>query len=255
VDVPLVGDAQLTLQELLSVTENKTNDTFLEDCRADMKKWLEEQDELELSEENPMHPQALARAIGDLTQSDAIITLDTGAVTVWGARNLRIRNGQLFTLSGGLASMAFALPAAIGAKLMFPSRQVIALCGDGGFAMLMCDFATAVKYRLNIKVVVFNNGKLSLIQMEQESNGNPESETDLHNPDYAEFARSCGGEGYTIRDAAEARDVIRKVLSSASPAVINVFVNPEELTWPPKVTLSEVLNYSKAKLTELFSRK
>jgi pyruvate oxidase len=151
--------------------------------------------------------------------------------------------------------MAFALPAAIGAKLLYPNKQVIALCGDGGFAMLMSDFATAVKYKLNIKVFIFNNSKLGLIQMEQEAHGNPESETDLRNPDYAAIAQGCGGEGYTVREAQDLNDIIDRALASERPAVINVFVNPGELTMPPKVTMSEAINYTKAKITEYFSDK
>jgi thiamine pyrophosphate-dependent acetolactate synthase large subunit-like protein len=254
-DVPLVGDAKMTLLELLPLITNKSDDSFLKEAQSDMQKWLEKQDKVELSTEYPIHPQALARAISDRIHEDAIITCDTGAVTVWGARNLKIKQGQRFTLSGGLASMAFALPAAIGAKLAFPDRPVIALCGDGGFAMLMSDFATAVKYKLNIKVFVFNNSKLGLIQMEQESHGNPESETDLHNPDFAGVAKNCGGDGYSISEAAELDSIINQALASERPAVINVFVNPGELTLPPKITLSQALNYTKAKITEYFAER
>jgi pyruvate oxidase len=255
VDVPLIGDARITLAELLPLVKPKSEDFFLKKAGADMKRWLEKQDKIELSTENPIHPQALARAIGDNIPDNAIIACDTGAVTVWGARNLRIKKDQRFTLSGALASMAFALPATIGAKLAFPDQPVIALCGDGGFAMLMSDFATAVKYKLNIKLFIFNNSKLGLIQMEQEAHGNPEFETELHNPDYAAIAQGCGGEGYTVREASDLNAIITKALSSEKPTVINVFVNPGELTMPPKVTLSEALHYTKAKLSEYFSEK
>ena len=121
--------------------------------------------------------------------------------------------------------------------------------------MLMCDFATAVKYKLDIKIIVFNNSKLGLIQMEQESRGNPEFETDLHNPDYAAFAESCGARGFTIKDAVNLKSVLQEALNSEGPCIVNVFVNPEELTWPPEVTLSEAINYTKAKITEFFIEK
>jgi thiamine pyrophosphate-dependent acetolactate synthase large subunit-like protein len=254
VNVPLIGDARIALSELLPLIKTKSDDLFLKRSGADMKRWLEKQDKIELSSENPIHPQALARAIGDKISDNAIIACDTGAVTVWGARNLRIKKNQLFTLSGGLASMAFALPAAIGAKLSFPDRQVIALCGDGGFAMLMSDFATAVKYKLNIKVFIFNNSKLGLIQMEQETHGNPEYETDLRDPDYALIAQGCGGEGYTVKEAVDMNEIIDKALASEKPAVINVFVKSDELTMPPKVTMSQAINYAKSKITEYFTK-
>jgi pyruvate oxidase len=250
---PLTGDAKLTLRELMLLIPKRGNKSFLVECQGAMQKWLQEQNEIESSDEMPIHPQTLAKTISKLANEDAVICCDTGAVTVWGARNFRIKGTQRFTLSGHLASMAFGLPAAIGAQIIFPKNQVIALCGDGGFAMLMCDFATAVKYKLPIKVFVFNNSKLGLIQMEQEAkSGNPEYETDLHNPDYALFAKSCGGEGYTIREAAELETTIQIALRSDQPCIINVFVDPEEITWPPRVTTGEAINYVKSKVKEFF---
>jgi thiamine pyrophosphate-dependent acetolactate synthase large subunit-like protein len=253
VTIPLVGDSKLTLVELLPLILKKTDGSFLETCQQHMVKWLKKQNEKELSEETPIHPQALARLVSDMADENAIICCDTGAVTVWGARNFRIKGTQRFTLSGGLASMAYGLPAAIGAKIAFPERQVIALCGDGGFAMLMGDFATAVKYNLAIKLFIFNNAKLGLIQMEQEAkSGVPEFETDLHNPDYDVFSKSCGGEGYTVKEIAELKTIVPQVLKSSNPCIVNVFVNPTELTYPPHIEFKEAFNYIKAKTKEFF---
>jgi pyruvate oxidase len=248
---PLVGDARLTLLELLPLVSQNENGSFLKECQANMQKWLREQSKMESSNDLPIHPQALAYAISRSANNDAIICCDTGAVTVWGARHFRIKDSQRFTLSGDLASMAFGLPAAIGAQLAYPEKQVIALCGDGGFAMLMSDFVTAVKYKLPVKIFIFNNGKLGLIQMEQEArSGNPEYETDLFNPDYAAFAKICGAEGYTITEPAGLELTIRAALMSKQPCIVNVFVNPEELTMPPEVTAKEAFNYTKAKVKE-----
>jgi pyruvate oxidase len=251
----LAGDAKLTLLELLPLVSENKNESFLKAGQKNMVDWLKKQDEFESSNDTPIHPQALAQAVSKFANNDAIICCDTGAVTVWAARNFRIKGSQQFTLSGGLASMAFGLPAAIGAQLLFPARQVIALCGDGGFAMLMCDFATAVKYKLPVKIFIFNNGKLGLIQMEQEAGaGNPEYQTDLHNPDYAAYAKICGGEGYTVKESHELEPAIQSALGSAQPCIINVFVNPEELTMPPEITIKEAMNYGKAKLKEYLIR-
>ena len=251
---PLTGDAHLTLQELIPLVSEHTHDEFLRECQERMKAWNRKQDKTEYSSDNPIHPQALANTVSRLAANNAVICCDTGAVTVWGARHFRIQDSQRFILSGDLASMAFGLPAAIGAQLAFPGRQVIALCGDGGFAMLMCDFVTAVKYKLPIKVFVFNNGKLGLIQMEQEASGNPEHETDLLNPDYTAFAKICGGEGYTIKEASDLEPVINEALGSDKPCIINVFINPEELTIPPDITFEQAVSYSKAKIKEYLIR-
>jgi pyruvate oxidase len=252
---PLVGDAKLTLMELLPLISKNADGSFLERNQLNMKKWLSDQEEIEKSTDIPIHPQALARMVSEHVSEKCIICCDTGAVTVWSARNFRIKGTQRFTLSGDLASMAFGLPAAIGAQLAYPHEQVIALCGDGGFAMLMCEFATAVKYKLPVKVFIFNNGKLGLIQMEQEArSGNPEFETELHNPDYAEFAKICGGEGYTVQDPTMLETAIRSALNSARPCIVNVFVDPQELTMPPEVTAKEAVNYVKAKVKEYFMK-
>jgi thiamine pyrophosphate-dependent acetolactate synthase large subunit-like protein len=251
VDVPLIGDTKETLAALLGLIGQKKDASFLNSCQQEMAEWNREQDEDELSREKPIHPQALARKISEEANDDAIIVCDTGAVTVWGARNFKIKGTQQFTLSGGLASMAYGLPAAIGARLYYPGRQVIALCGDGGFAMLMCDFATAVRYKLDIKVFIFNNRKLGLIQMEEEGHaGNPEYETGLHNIDYAAFANACGGRGFFIREPEDLDRIIPLALSEAVPCIVDVCINPGELTIPPEITASEAFNYLKAKLTE-----
>lgn len=253
VSVPLVGDAKQTLNELISLVAKKHNDAFLRDCQHHKQRWIKLQEEKELSDAVPIHPQRLARSISDLASENAVICCDTGAVTVWGARNFRIKGTQQFTLSGGLASMAFALPAAIGAQLLYPEKQVIALCGDGGFAMLMCDFATAVRYKLNIKVIVFNNSKLGLIQMEEEAkSGNPEYETSLHDPDYAAYAIACGGEGFTVKTPLELDAALSAALKTPKPCIVNVFINMGELTLPPKINAMEAFNFIKAKIKETF---
>jgi len=251
VDVPLIGDTKETITELLGLLTQNTDASFLQKCQEEMRDWNQKQDKEELSREKPIHPQALVRTISNLASDNAVIICDTGAVTVWGARNFKIKGTQRFTLSGGLASMAYGLSGAIGAKLLYPERQVIALCGDGGFAMLMADFATAVRYKLGITVFVFNNQKLGLIQMEEEAKaGNPEYETKLQDIDYAVFANACGGKGYLIEEPDDLDTVIPLALLEPSACIVDVRINPNELTMPPKISASEAFNYVKAKLTE-----
>ena len=197
-----------------------------------------------------IHPQMLASIVGEKADEDAIFCCDTGNVTVWCARHLKIRGSQLFTLSGGMASMAFGLPAAIGAKLTFPQRQVFALCGDGGFTMLMGEFSTAVQYKLPIVVVVFNNGKLGMIQMEQEEMGYPEFGIQLLNPDFALFAKACGGEGETVVEPGDIAPALERAIASGKPYLVDVMVNPGELTIPPKIEFRQALGYAKAKVLE-----
>lgn len=254
VEVGLEGDAAETLALLIKYLTPKDNSSFLTDIQQEMKDWWKMMEKDETSEELPIRPQAVAAAISFAANDDAIFCCDTGAVTVWGARNLRIRGKQKFTLSGGLASMAYGLPASIAAKLAFPNRQVIALVGDGGFAMLMGDFLTAVQYKLPIVVVVFNNHKLGLIQMEQEVMGFPEFQTELHNPDFAAFAEACGGLGERVTKPEQLIPSITRALASGEPYILDVEINPEQLTMPPKIEVNQALNYARAKVREFFGQ-
>jgi pyruvate oxidase len=175
-------------------------------------------------------------------------------VTYWAARNLRLRHGQRFTLSGNLATMGYALPAAIAAKLAYPDCQVIALTGDGGLAMGLGEFLTLVQYKLPVTVVVFNNAKLGLIQMEQEAKGLPEYETGLFNPNFAEFARICGGIGVQVTKRSELAPALAQCMGSGQPAIVEIVVSGEALTVPPKVSIGTAANYARAKLREMFGQ-
>ncbi len=252
VTVGLRGHANLTLEGLRSRLTPKDDRSYLADLQEEMADWWAALDRQEQSDSVPIRPQVVARTISDLAQEDAIFICDTGAVTVWGARHLRLRAGQRFTLSSSLASMAFGLPGAIGAQLAYPGHQVIALVGDGGFVMLMGDLVTAVKYELPITIVVFNNAKLGLIQMEQEVQGYPEYQTQLHNPDFVRLAEACGVEGYRVSSPSDLTATLSKAFASKNPSLVEVEINPEERTLPPKIEASQAFGYGLAKAREFF---
>lgn len=115
----------------------------------------------------------------------------------------------------------------------------------------MGDFLTAVKYKLPIKVIVFNNGKLGLIKMEQEAEGYPESETDLCNPDYAALAKAMGAQGFAAAKPDELQAVLTEALAVEGPVVVDVKVNPNEITWPPKINPAQAIGFGMAKIHEL----
>jgi pyruvate dehydrogenase (quinone) len=148
--------------------------------------------------------------------------------------------------------MAYALPAAIGSQLTYPGRQVISLSGDGGFNMLMGEFLTAVKYNLPVKIIIFNNAKLGLIKMEQEVEGYPEHETELQNPEYKSLAESMGASGFTVKQPENLKDTLKKALNINGPAIVDVHVNPDELTLPPKITAGQAFGFGLSKVKELF---
>jgi pyruvate oxidase len=253
VDLSIVGDVSEVLDQLLADLSQKDNDNFLTECRHQKMKWSREQSEKESSQDTPIKPQYLARSVGELANKDAIFLCDTGTVTAWVARHLPVTEHQLFTLSGNLATMAFSMAGAIGAQLKYPDRQVIALIGDGGFSMLMQEFITVVNRKLPIKIIIFNNAKLGLIQLEQESSGYPEYKTALENPDFSEFARLCGGEGWSVDRPELLVDALKEAFISTNACVIDVHVDPNELVMPPKLELSQAVNYSIAKTKEFIN--
>ena len=246
----LVGHVRPTLEKLIPLLTQKKENEYLSKLQDSVKKYFESEAKEEESSKEPLHPQALAKAIGKHASDDAIFVCDTGAVTLWGARNLHIRQQQQFTLSSDLASMAYGLPASIGIQLTHPGRQVIAMVGDGGFAMLMADFITAVKYKLPVKIIVFNNSKLGIIQMEQEVAGYPEHETALQNPDFAAFAEICGGKGFRAESLDEVNNVLQLAYQHSGPCVVDVAVNPEERTMPPEIKVKQAWGYGMAKMKE-----
>ena len=137
-----------------------------------------------------MKPQVIAHELGARLRDDAIVSCDSGTIATWWARHIPVKKGQIHRLSGNLASMANGLPYTIAAQIAHPERQCVAFVGDGGFSMLMADFATAVKYQLPIKVVVVKNGTLGQIKWEQMVFlGNPEYGVDLQPIDFAGFAQ------------------------------------------------------------------
>lgn len=251
VDVAIVADASLAISDLCSRIDRLDVRDHLERARTESGEWQASMAKSEADDSIPIRPQRLAKAVREHSPPGTVFVVDTGAVTVWAARHLAIAAGDRFILSSSLASMAFALPGAIGAKIAHPERNVVALAGDGGFSMLIGDLITAVDLDLAFTVVVFNNSKLGLIKMEQEEEGLPEYATELTNPDFAEVARAMGAEGWRVEHPEELDRALAASFASARPAVVDVVVNPEELTIPPKIEPGHVYRYAKAKIKEM----
>ncbi|MDZ7713373.1 MAG: thiamine pyrophosphate-binding protein [Rhodovibrio sp.] len=253
VDLGLVGEAGGILTALTNALDTPCDGEFLRDMQAEMTRWRASRDKAEADTATPIRPPALMRAISDAAPDDAIFVADTGTATAWTARHLRVRPGQRFTLSGGLASMAFAFSGALGAQLAYPDHRVIAVCGDGAFAMLMGDYVTAVRYGMPIVTVVLNNAKLGFIQLELEAKGLPDWGTDLTNPDFAAVAEACGGWGRKVTTPEEMGPALRDALAQDGPALLDVVVDPDALIMPPKLGFSQAVNFGLAKVREAFS--
>src|SRR5207302_4557783 len=201
--------------------------SFLQEAQVGMTDWWEIMEKRATRPDKPMKPQVVAWEPGKRLRDDAIVSCDSGTIATWWARQILARRGQMHTLSGNLATMAPGLPYTIAAQVAYPNRQCVAFVGDGGFSMLMAEFATSVKYRLPIKVVIIKNNTLGMIKWEQMVFlGNPEYACDLHPIDFAAFARACGGAGFSVDDPAQCGAVLDAALAQEGPAVVEAIVDP-----------------------------
>ncbi len=247
-ELPVIGDAKEALAGLLPLLKRRADTSFLEDCQQKMASWRQKMADLEDAERDPIAPQYVVSVLDELAADDAILTCDSGTIATWAARHWTVRGGREFYLSGNLATMAPGLPYAIGMQQAFPGRQVIAYVGDGGFAMLMAEFLTAIQHRLPVKVVVNNNNSLGQILWEQMVLGYPEHGVRYPEPfvNYAALADANGGLGIKVERPAEVRGAIERALGHDGPALVDVNVNPDEPPLPGKVDYQQARKFAEA---------
>jgi pyruvate dehydrogenase (quinone) len=246
VELGIVGDVRSTLKALLPLLEQKGDDSHLALAREHYVKTRKGLDELAVpkSAKHGIHPQQVAKAISDQAAADAIFTCDVGLPTVWAARYLAMNGQRRLIGSFWHGSMANAMPHAIGAQAAFPQRQVISLSGDGGFTMLMGDFLSLVQLGLPVKVVVFNNGALGFIELEQKSSGFVNIGTDLKNPNFAAMAEAVGVRGIRLEHPGDVEAGIAAAFAHDGPVLIDAVVNRTELAMPPAVTVEMAKGFS-----------
>jgi pyruvate dehydrogenase (quinone)/pyruvate oxidase len=247
VEIPLVGDAKLTLAELLPLLERADDRSFLERAQEGKRRWLEDLAALESPDREPIQPQYLMRLVDRYASDDAILSTDSGTIATWAARHFDIRGDRELYLSGNLATMAPGLPYAIANQVAFPNRQSVAFVGDGGFAMLMAEFHTAVWHDLPIKVVVCNNGVLGQILWEQMALGYPEYGVRYRtHMDFAPWAEACGGLGIRVEKPGDLEPAMRDLFAHRGPALLDVVVNPDEPPLPPKIRYEEAKAFAQS---------
>jgi len=234
-----VGDVKATLTAVLPLLEQKPGGAHLEQAREHYVKARKALDNLAVSAPGRrlIHPQQVAKSMSDHAAADAVFTCDVGLPTVWAARYLAMNGRRRLLGSFWHGSMANALAQAIGAQVAFPGRQVILLSGDGGFTMLMGGFLSLVQLGLPVKVVVFNNGALGFIELEQKSTGFLPFGTEFSNPNFAAMAEAVGVRGIRLEDPGEVETGIAAALAHKGPVLVDAVVNRTELAMPPAVTL------------------
>jgi pyruvate dehydrogenase (quinone) len=175
---------------------------------------------------------------------DAVFTVDTGMCCVWAARYLTPNGRRRILGSFVHGSMANALPQAIGAQFLDRGRQVVSLSGDGGFSMLMGDFLTLVQYGLPVKVVVFNNSSLGMVDLEMMVDGLPPHATSYPHTDYAAIATAAGARGIRVEQPGEVREALRDAFAHEGPALVDVVTDPAALAVPPKITAEQISGFA-----------
>jgi pyruvate dehydrogenase (quinone) len=249
IEVGLVGDSRRTLQALLPLLQRHDDRRFLERAQQAMAEWWTLMEDRGTRPDIPMKPQVVAWELGKRLRDDAIVCADSGTVATWWARQIRVKRGQMYSLSGTLASMANGLPYAMAAQIAYPDRQVVLFVGDGGFSMLMSEFANCVKYKLPIKVVIIKNNSLGMIKWEQMVFlGNPEYGCELQPIDFAAFARACGATGFTVADPAQCGAVLDQAIATDGPVIVEAVVDPFTPPMPPKVTVEQAAKFGESLL-------
>ena len=246
VDVALVGSVRDTIAALLPRLRDGRDDEHLARMTAHYRRARDRLDALAVAGDDggPLHPQVVAAAIDRLAADDAVLIPDVGTPTLWAARYLRMNGRRRLIGSFSHGTMANALPQAIGVQAACPGRQVVALSGDGGFAMLMGELLTLRQHRLPVKVVVFDNGALSFVELEMKADGIVNYGTDLDNPSFAEVARAAGLYGARVERPAELEDVLRTAFAHPGPAVVDVLTLRQELAIPPRITFAEAKGFT-----------
>ena len=262
----LVGHVQPTLAELLPLLNTSREGKHLGAMRKDYEHWMQRQMKITDPQrdrgligkvrslvENPdelIRPEAVAATLDAQADQDAIFTSDTGMSTVWLSRFITMSGTRRLLGSYNLGSMANAMPQALGAQALDRTRQVIANCGDGGLMMLLGDLRTAVTYNLPVKFVVYNNGRLGMVKLEQEQGGLQEFGTELDNPDISAVAQAMGLKVQRVTDPQQLDAAVAAALASEGPYLLDIQTNPQEISLPPKATVSDAWGFAIAKSKE-----
>ncbi|HSZ43518.1 MAG TPA: ubiquinone-dependent pyruvate dehydrogenase [Trebonia sp.] len=245
VQVPLVGTVKDTADALLPLLRPKTDAKHLDQMTAHYRRARGRLDNLAKPGRDgvPLHPQHIAATIDRLAAADAVFTADVGTPCIWAARYLQMNGTRRLIGSFNHGSMANALPHAIGAQAAFPGRQVIALSGDGGLGMMLGELLTLRQMKLPVKVVVFNNGALSFVELEMKAAGIATFGTDLNDPDFSGIARASGLLGVRVEKASELEGALRSAFDHDGPALVEVSTARQELSLPPKLTYGQIKGF------------
>jgi acetolactate synthase-1/2/3 large subunit len=229
VDIPVVGDAKNILKALTKEVEYQERKKWFGKIAEWKKKFPFSYDQ----NSSTIKPQYVIEELCHQTKNEAIVTTGVGQNQMWAAQFYKFVKPRQFISSGGLGTMGFGLPAAIGAQIAKPNATVIDIDGDHSFNMTMTELSTAVEHELPIKVCILNNGYMGMVRQWQELfYGRRYSKSYLKNPEYEALAKALGAVGITVEKKADVPKAIKKMLKEKKPCVVDFKVEPEENVWP-----------------------
>lgn len=253
-DVAILGDAKETMRQLTTKGKQRPVTRFLEANRTNRRNWLEWMQGFEERDDVPMRVEPVFKEINRIATDDAIFVTDVGNVTIHAVRHLNMNHQtQRFTTSGLFATMGYGVPGGIAAKLSYPDRQVFTLSGDGGFAMVMQDIITQVKYKLPVINVVFSNDSFGFIEAEQEDTHQPKYGVELMGADYAKAGEAMGAKGYSVTHINQLRQVFDEAKASDMPVVIDIKV-ANLRPFPAEAMVLDEKEYGKEKVEAFKAR-
>jgi pyruvate dehydrogenase (quinone) len=246
VDLGLVGDIKDTVTALIPLIAEKQETRHLDSALKATEQWRRRMRHYVTRgpDVSPIRPEYLMSTIDDLAGDDAAFTVDTGTACIWAARYITAKEHRRIFGSFSWASMANAMPNALGIALAFPGRQAIAICGDGGLTMMMGDLLTIAERKLPVKLIVLNNGGLRFVNIEMEEAGIEPFGIEFDNPDFAKLADAMGFTGIRVEDPREVREGVTRLLGTPGPALLDAVVDPIALSFPPHADLAEVEGFS-----------
>lgn len=256
-DVGLVGGAQESVAALLPRLTPKKPGKHLKTALSNYAKTRKRLDDLATPRKDgqPVHPQYLARLIDEIASDDAVLIPDVGSPVVWAARYLTMNGKRRLIGSFSHGSMANALAHGIGAQASNPNRQVVALAGDGGLAMLLGELITLTQNKLPVKVVVFNNSSLNFVELEMKAAGFVTFGTELVNPDFAAVAEAMGIKGIRVDNSSAVESALREAFVHPGPALVDVRTERQELSIPPAITAEQAKGFALYALRTVMSGK
>ncbi len=244
VDIGLVGTVADTVEALLPLIDSGRSGSHLKAMTKHYAKARKGLDDLATPSKRTIHPQYLTKLINDFADDDAVFVPDVGSPVVWAARYLAMNGKRRLIGSFSHGSMANALSQSVGVQASNPDRQVIAMAGDGGLAMLLGELLTLTQNDLPVKTVVYNNSSLNFVELEMKAAGFVTFGTDLSNPDFSGIAESVRIKGFRVEKSSQLPATVKKFLDHKGPAVLDVVTERQELSMPPSISAEQAKGFA-----------